>query len=183
MDVLHHWFSFVCGQNNCWYVAGQSLPMCQRCTGLYVGATCALVCWAVFRPKPTSRMLWAHGAFLLTMIPFGYHLLPQNGDIRTITGWLFSFGLVYYMAIFVASVRQRGRASMSNWAAARNVFIYFSSVVSGLAALLIALHFGSGWVARFCSALAAAGFLTLVTLAMLTIATLARGASRRFSHV
>jgi uncharacterized membrane protein len=96
---LHDIFSLVCGQRHNWVVGGEELPFCQRCTGLYVGAVLAFPVFLSFRPKPTSRMLWVHGVLLLLMVPFGYHLVSQTGEMRMLTGQLFAIGLVYYLML------------------------------------------------------------------------------------
>ena len=100
--MLREIFSFVCGQQHNWAVGGGELPFCQRCTGLYVGAVPALLLFLSFRPKATNRMLWVHGMCLLVMVPFGYHLLPQTGEVRMLTGQLFAIGLVYYLTLLAA---------------------------------------------------------------------------------
>lgn len=99
MTSLYDIFSLVCGQQHNWMPGGQPLPFCQRCTGLYVGAVLAFPAFLLFRPKPTSRMLWVHGMFLLAMVPFGYHFVVQTGEIRMLTGQLFAIGLVYYLML------------------------------------------------------------------------------------
>ena len=91
-------FSHVCGQglDHTWMPGGLALPVCQRCTGLYVGAAMAFVLHLLFRPQSTPAWRWAHGFFLLQMVPFGYHWLPQGAVVRAMTGVLFAFGLVSY---------------------------------------------------------------------------------------
>ena len=102
MEPLREIFSYVCGQQHNWDPGGVELPFCQRCTGLYVGAAPALLLFLLFKPKPTSRTLWLHGICLLLMIPFGYHLVAQTGEERTLTGQLFAFGLIYYLTLLPA---------------------------------------------------------------------------------
>jgi len=97
--TLHQIFSLVCGQQHNWVLGGADLPFCQRCTGLYVSVFPALLAYLLCKPKPTSRILWVHGIFLLAMPPFGYHLVAQTGEIRMLTGQLFAWGLVYYFAL------------------------------------------------------------------------------------
>lgn len=199
MPSLYHWFSFVCGQNNCWYLAGHLLPMCQRCTGLYVGSAWALVCWFVLRPRPTPCVLWVHALFLLAMIPFGYHVVPQNGDIRTSTGWLFAFGLVYFMATFAPPVRNLSPTgnpvfptgvtlwnSVAEWRDLHSrlrTVVYVACVTAGIPALLTAVHLGAARTALVCSLLAVVGFLTLALLVAIVLLTLARDAIRRLCQV
>ena len=182
---LNYAFSFICGQNNCWYLGGSVLPMCQRCTGLYVGSACALLCWLGWRPKPASLVLWAHGVFLLLMIPFGYHLVPQTAAVRTITGWLFAFGLVYYMATFgfpsPVTTGARPPIKLAAWSQTNSCY-YFGCLLLGIVLLLAAIHFGAAVAAHVLSVLAALGVVSLMSLSFVVFVTLARGAFRRFSR-
>ena len=68
-----------------------------------VGAAVALVFYAVFRPRTSYVFLGIHGLLLLMMVPFGYHLVPQNASLRTLTGQLFAVGLVGYLWLLPAS--------------------------------------------------------------------------------
>jgi uncharacterized membrane protein len=99
VEHLESVFTYVCGSSHRWAPGGAALPFCQRCTGLYVGALMAAALLAVFRPQATRRFLAVHGLLLLVMVPFGLHLVPQNGPIRTLTGQLFAFGLVAYLGV------------------------------------------------------------------------------------
>ena len=99
MNFLQQLFSHVCGQQHCFVLGGVTLPFCQRCTGLYVGAFFALVCVLIFRPRPRAFLYWIHGVFMLAMIPFGFHLVSHGAVARTVTGVLFAFGLVYYLLL------------------------------------------------------------------------------------
>jgi uncharacterized membrane protein len=98
-DALGHFFAAVCGQNpdHIWSPGGLWLPCCQRCTGLYVDACVAALLHLWLRPKLSDRLLQVHGAFLLLMVPYGFHWLPQGPDLRTITGALFGFGIVTFL--------------------------------------------------------------------------------------
>jgi hypothetical protein len=99
LDLLHHLFAAVCGQNpgHTWAPGGTVLPCCQRCTGLYVGACVAALLHGLLRPKLTARFLEVHGAFLLAMAPFGWHWLPQGPILRATTGMLFGCAVVTYL--------------------------------------------------------------------------------------
>jgi uncharacterized membrane protein len=89
-------FSLVCGQNpaHTWAPGGKLLPLCERCTGLYVGAVLALVLLLLFRPIPGARYRWLHGVLVLLMAPFGFHIVPQDAALRTLSGLWFGFGAV-----------------------------------------------------------------------------------------
>ncbi|OHB83339.1 MAG: hypothetical protein A2V98_21520 [Planctomycetes bacterium RBG_16_64_12] len=165
MEWLQEVFGLVCGRRHVWALGGVDLPFCQRCTGLYVGAALAMVLYAAFRPRPTYVSLGAHGLLLLVMVPFGYHLVPQNAVLRTLTGQLFSVGLVSYLSLLPASrlglfeKEDKG----SSWA-------YAAGVLASLVILQAAVHTGgrpAGVV------LAWLGFLGLLALAALVTANLA----------
>jgi len=106
-DLLQHLFGWICGQNpdHTWSPGGELLPFCQRCTGLYVGACAAAVWHLLLRPAPTNHWLWLNGGFLLFMIPFGFHWLPQGPVLRAITGVLFGFGLVAFLSLPIGRAR------------------------------------------------------------------------------
>jgi uncharacterized membrane protein len=93
-------FALVCGQApaHTWAPGGMLLPVCERCTGLYVGAAVALALHLALRIGPSARFLQVHGGFLLLMIPLGYHWLPQDPLARTASGVLFGAGLVSFLA-------------------------------------------------------------------------------------
>jgi len=101
LEFLHPIFSWVCGQNSAhtWSPGGEMLPCCQRCTGVYVGAFIAALLHLAWRPVPTPRWLWLNGAFLLFMVPSGFYWIPQNPELRCISGILFGFGLVAFLRL------------------------------------------------------------------------------------
>jgi len=105
LDTLTHIFSAVCGQNpeHTWAPGGLLLPCCQRCTGLYAGALVAAVLHVFHRPHLSGRFLLIHGLFLLQMVPFGYHWLPQGPVLRTETGILFGFGIATFLWVVPAA--------------------------------------------------------------------------------
>ena len=105
INILHHLFSAVCGQNpdHTWSPGGEPLVCCQRCLGLYVGAAVALALHWWFRPKLTGRFLEVHGLFMLVMLPCGFHWLPQGPVLRTLSGILFGFGVVTFLWLSLAA--------------------------------------------------------------------------------
>ena len=157
MNALHQFFSVVCGQVHVWRVGGLELPLCQRCTGLYVGAACAVALWLAFRPRPTNAVLWLHGAALLLMIPFGYHLAPQGPDVRTLTGFVFGFGLVYFLLLLPAARTDDRRRDGGA--------IYGLGAFAAAAAVLAAVHLGGTVSAMVLSWAALAGLAALAVLA------------------
>ena len=99
LELLAHWFAAVCGQDpgHTWAPGGILLPCCQRCTGLYAGAGAAALLHLWLRPKLSGRFLEIHGAFLVVMVPFGFHWVAQGPLLRTLTGVLFGFGVVTFL--------------------------------------------------------------------------------------
>ena len=164
MEWLRETFALVCGQHRFWTLGGVDLPFCQRCTGLYVGAAIAVVLWAVFRPRPTYRFLAVHGLLIVLMVPFGFHLVPQNAAVRTLSGQLFAVGLVGYLGLLPGS-------RLGWWRQARQwrPWAYGAGVLAGVAAVQVAVGAG-GRLAG--GVLAWVGFAGLGALAVLAAVNL-----------
>ena len=167
MEPLFQVFDLVCGRHHCWAPGGEVLPFCQRCTGLYVGAAVTVVLYVVFKPRPTLPSLGIHGMLLLLMVPFGYHLVPQNGAIRTLTGQLFAVGLVCYLSLLPSSrwtSRQDGDKHRS--------LAYAVCVLGSLAVLQAAVHAGGRLVGELLAWLGLFGFVALALLVAANIVLL-----------
>jgi uncharacterized membrane protein len=93
---IHRVFDELCGQapGHVWQTDGFTMPCCQRCTGLYAGAllACLILAWA--RHRQFWPAVWIPGVFILLMVPFGYHWVPQGPCLRTVSGQLFGCGVV-----------------------------------------------------------------------------------------
>ena len=193
--VLTSAFALVCGQHaaHTWTPGGLALPCCQRCTGLYVGALGALLLHAVCKPPPTARWQWLHGMFLLQMVPFGFHWLPQGPVLRTETGVLFGFGLVAFLwplaANLVAQICNPFDSSPACGLPIRAPADWKSALrhrragyVFGLAATLVfipvAAMVGGQFGFLLLSWLAALGALGLAGLVLLNVASLGSGGVR-----
>ncbi len=168
MTSLAELFSYVCGQVNLWTPGGETLPFCQRCTGLYVGGAYAQGLWLLFRPRPTLRLLGAHALLLLLMIPVGFHLVPQGGELRTLTGQLFAVGLTYFLALNPALRWRPWNGTSGNQRA------YWVALFAGVPLLLLAVHWESGLAAPVLAWIGVAGLagfaaLTLANLALLPL--------------
>jgi uncharacterized membrane protein len=164
MNFLRTLFSFVCGQQHCWILGGQQLPLCQRCTGLYVGATLALILVLLFRPHPAASLYWLHGLFMLFMFPFGFHFVPHGALMRTFTGALFAFGLVYYLALNPLTALHAWKPATRS-----NILYYLALAINFIAILLWSLRHGGSATAILLSCLA---FIGLVALALFAAANL-----------
>lgn len=164
MDTLRILFSHICGQQHLWTLGGITLPFCQRCTGLYVGAFLAFAIITIQRPPASALLYWTHGSFMLLMFPFGFHLIPHGPLVRTLTGTLFAFGLVYFLLLNpVTAWLHRDR----NWSPV--LLRHFLSIGLAAGAILIAVSYGAATLGRMLTALGLAGF---VCLALLTVANL-----------
>jgi uncharacterized membrane protein len=99
MEHLEDLFSFVCGQQreHIWTPGGLPLPVCQRCTGLYVGIGVGTLLRVLLRFRSTAGFRWIHAVFLVQMVPFGFHLLPHGPVLRGVTGYLFGLGVVTFV--------------------------------------------------------------------------------------
>ncbi|HEX8713028.1 MAG TPA: DUF2085 domain-containing protein [Terracidiphilus sp.] len=178
MNSLRFLFSFVCGQQHCWVLGGFTLPLCQRCTGLYVGASCAFLLVLLFRPRPGAFLYSLHGFFMLFMFPFGFHFVAHGALMRTFTGALFAFGLVYYLALNPLTHFRAWKPESSS-----RVISYLAAVAVSIVLLLRTVQAGGEVTAIVLSSLAIAGLavLTLLTAANLVVLPATVRALRAFS--
>ena len=181
-------FALVCGQNpeHLWAPGGLTLPCCQRCTGLYAGAAGALLLHSFCPPPPTAGWKWLHGMFLLQMVPFGFHWLPQGPVLRTVTGVLFAFGVVAYLWLIPAARRSSATAPSpaipkpgefnTSEASALHTKTTARCYLLGVAATLVFVPVAAGWGGRFgFFALSGLAALGAVVLAMLAVANIGLG--------
>lgn len=176
LALLHHFFAGVCGQNlaHTWAPGGVPMPCCQRCTGLYAGALLAGALHLWLKPRLTGRFLWVHGLFLLQMVPFGFHWLPQGPMLRTVTVTLFGFGLVSYFWLLLASHGPTGEEP--------TVDRYFPALAFSVA-LVLALSVSNSTACAFAlTTLAAAGLLILTALVLTNLWLLATSLLKLSRH-
>jgi uncharacterized membrane protein len=167
MNILRDLFLHICGQGHCWVLGGQTLPFCQRCTGLYVGAMFGLVLVLIFRPRPRTSLYWIHGILMLQMIPFGFHFIEHGPLLRTFTGTLFGFGLVYYLALNPFTAWRWWKPSE-----ARRVALYLLLMGVVLSLLLVAVTLGGNFTALVVTGLGVLGLASLCLLTLLNLAVL-----------
>ena len=166
--MLDRVFELVCSQapSHTWACGGETLPFCQRCTGLYVGAAIALALHLLVRPPLGYRLRQLHALLLLQMIPFGFHLVPQGAVLRTLSGLLFSFGLVGFLWLLPAT-HLRLRTTNESW----RFPAYALSGGASLIFVLAAARWGGVAAGRVLSTIGLAG---LVGLGFLILANLAQ---------
>jgi uncharacterized membrane protein len=159
--LLQQAFSIVCGQNpaHAWVLGGLLLPCCQRCVGLYAGATFAILVQILLRPNPTGRFLKCHGLFLAQMIPFGFHWVAQGPILRTATGFLFGFGVVAFLWL-----APRVALGMPLLKAEGRLWWYYVTLVLGLIGVLAAASSGGRVAGLWLMAWVLIGWLALAVL-------------------
>ena len=171
LDVLSHLFAAVCGQDpgHTWAPGGMLLPCCQRCTGLYAGAGMAALLHLWLRPRLSGRFLEIHGAFLLVMVPLGFHWVAHGPVLRTVTGTLFGFSVVTFLWLPLDS---RFTFHVSH------VTSYFLILAVTLMVLPLAAKLGGTFAAYLLSGLIVWGALALVLLVSADVALGLVGALR-----
>jgi len=167
MTAIDWIFTAVCGQNptHTWAPGGEILPCCQRCTGLYAGVFFAAALHLLLRPRLTGRFLEIHGLFLLLMVPFGYHWLPQGPILRTVTGLLFGAGLVTFLMV---SLKTSGQSPAGNSATPGRLY-FVGLAFAGALALVLAASTWQG-ASLLLTAFATMGAFILFTLLCVTTA-------------
>ena len=168
MDLVDQLFGLVCGSDRRWAPDGFFLPFCQRCTGLYVGTTVAVVLHLFFRLRYTPKLLLAHGLMLALMVPLGFHWIPHGPALRTVSGQLYAAGLVCYLLVlpFARWSPWWDRAETRSWRP------YALALTASLVLLpLLAWDGGTpaAWVLRF---LGLAGLMLLTVLAVVNLGLL-----------
>ena len=92
-------FALICHQSpeRCWAPGGIAMPICQRCTGVYVGVLLAVITIIFVRCPVNRKLLVLHALLALQAIPFGLHLVPETAGIRLLSGQLLGVGIVYLL--------------------------------------------------------------------------------------
>lgn len=104
MSFVTDIFSFLCNQeaSRSFLIADHLLPMCQRCTGLYMGMGLSFI-YVFLNPQyrkdfPSRSIVYVNIACLLAMPVFGYHFLDPG------PAWRLWSGLIYGNAIVLLLV-------------------------------------------------------------------------------
>ena len=101
------------------------------------------------------------------MIPCGFHLLPQGPLLRTTTGFLFAFGLVYFLMLNPFTLRQWWGTDSHP-----RTISYVLLIPAALAALLVILYFGGPSWAIVVAAMSTLGLAALCLLVLANLAIL-----------
>jgi len=168
-DALFSWFCSQ-GPEHLWSPGGITLPFCQRCTGLYVGACFAAALQLLLRTPNSRPRALLEGLLLLQMVPLGYHWVPQTGTIRTLSSGLFAFGLIGFLA----------RLPSAHWPALvipapdRRPRLHAVLAAASLGIIMVAVRFGGARTAHVLAWLGFAGALALAALVLINLGLLAR---------
>ena len=179
-ELLRHAFSWVCGQNpaHTWSPGGVLLPLCQRCTGVYVGACIAALLHLAWCPVPTPRWLWLNGAFLLFIIPSGFYWIPQNAELRCTSGILFGFGLVAFLWLTL----QRKNETESTKNSRPQLAAFAASLFAALVLTPMLGEYGNAAAAGILMVACVVGALALAALLLANLFFFLRWAGRIFAH-
>ena len=137
------------------------MPVCERCLGLYLGALWSLVLVLALRPLPTKAMLWLHGLAMLSMVPFGYHLVPHGPVVRTVTGFVFGLGMMYYLLLVPAEMLGWERLATN-----RSLMPFVAVALVPLPVIVSTAQYGSAVAGSLLSLLALAGLAVTALLAL-----------------
>lgn len=101
MSILRAIFSFLCHQNatRCFDIDGLLLPLCQRCTGVYVGMGISFI-WLLAnryykKGLPPRSIIYVNIVSLLIMPIFGFHLLDPGAAWRLWSGLIFGNAVAF----------------------------------------------------------------------------------------
>lgn len=133
MNFMTGIFSFLCSQDasRSFLVADRLLPMCQRCTGLYMGMGLSFI-YLLLNPQyrkdfPPRSIVYVNIACLLAMPVFGYHFLDPGPAWRLWSGLVYGNAIVLLLvpAASIICIRDR-RASEPSGSSTVSFWLFFA---------------------------------------------------------
>ncbi len=121
METLSDILSLVCGQGRCFVIDGQTLPVCQRCCGLYVGAAVTgiwLAASGLWRlGLPGRNVLIVHLAMLAAALLGGLHVIDPGPRWRLLCGLWTGHVVTFWLlaGAWQLSKRRRRFTSRKAW--------------------------------------------------------------------
>ena len=115
MNVLSYIFSFVCNQDalRSFVITGHLLPVCQRCTGVYMGMGISFIYLLLSRHYrrglPPRSIAYVNIACLLAMPIFGFHLLDPNPAWRLWSGLIYGNAMVFLLLPATSIIYNQGK--------------------------------------------------------------------------
>ena len=169
--------SFLCHQDpsRAFQPGGEPLPLCARCVGVYVGFVLALPLMIMAGRLPRKLSLCLHGAFVLQVIPFGFHLIPHGPTLRSISGQVFALGVVYFLFTAIRHSRLRmDKLESPSAYTGRWLIRYLLGVIQAAVLLQLFLRLPWPWAATVINVLALIGLGVFVALAVMLLLSLGR---------
>jgi hypothetical protein len=138
MNVVNEIFSFLCSQDaaRSFVIAGQRLPFCQRCTGVYVGMGLSLLFLLLSRYHrkglPPKGIICVNIACLLIMPIFGFHLLDPGPLWRLWSGLIFGNTVIFLLVPAVSVLCDKVRPFAGDGKASTLWFLMFFAFLNTL---------------------------------------------------
>ena len=122
VDTLSWLFSHVCGQARCFVVDGAALPVCQRCLGLYAGASLTagwlVVCRLWRAGLPPRSVIAVNSVMLIAALLGGIHAIDIGPVWRLMCGLWTGHVVMLWLVCGAGELRRLARpaaASATTW--------------------------------------------------------------------
>ncbi len=119
MNALSTLFSFLCHQNaaRSFEIERLLLPLCQRCTGVYVGIAISFI-WLLAnryykKGLPPRSVIYVNIASLVIMAIFGFHLLDPGPGWRLWSGLIFGNAVAFLILPGSSLICNEGKIAKS----------------------------------------------------------------------
>ena len=165
MDALTEFCSLLCGQQRCFAVDGELLPLCQRCLGLYAGALFTgaylLLSRAWRRGLPPARLIVFHSALFLIALAGGLHWYDPGAAGRFLLGLWTGHVALIWLAAGCSALGMATRSGIKDFMSWRPIDVALSLVLTAVlsgSALFVGQLLGWGF---YC-------WVSIIVLGMLT---------------
>jgi hypothetical protein len=178
MEPLTAFFSHVCGQGRCFTMDGLALPVCQRCTGLYIGALLTGLwllidqIWRRGLPERSVVCMQA-GALILAMLG-GIHVLDIGPGWRLLCGlWTGHVAVVWLVtgASQLEAWFRRSPAGALSWSRRQTLMALIAMAIMPMLAIVLAAVPQTGWWLWTGAIVGGAAALAAVTMRLLLLLT------------
>jgi len=138
MNAAAYIFSFLCSQDaaRSFTVVDRLLPVCQRCTGLYLGMGITLVFLVISRPRredlSARSIIYVNIACLLAMPIFGFHLLDPGPAWRLWSGLIYGSAIASLLLPAASIICMEGRKSDSQTSPSTTSFWIFFAFLNSI---------------------------------------------------
>jgi uncharacterized membrane protein len=138
MNVLSYIFSFLCNQDasRSFVITGHLLPVCQRCTGVYMGMGISFIYLLLSRHYrkglPPRSIAYVNVACLLAMPIFGFHLLDPGPAWRLWSGLIYGNALVSLLLPATSIIYHQGKRFGCHTSTSTISFWKFFALLNGI---------------------------------------------------